>query len=607
MRKYGFLFFLFCLYNTVAWAADITFKASAPQAVVVNENFRLSYTVNAEASDLRIPELADFEILSGPNSATSYSTQMINGKVLSETTFTFTYILRPKKEGTFNILPASIKVKGATYSSNALVVKVLPADEAGEANAQNDRASSSIGKDDLFLAIHVAKKSIYEQEGVLVTFKLYADPKKVNIAGINQLKLPEFDGFLSQDIELPQNRQLTLERYGNRNLAAVSIREAILFPQRSGKITIPAGKLEVALRMQSAARRPRSIFDIFEDDGYVDVNKEITSSPVTIDVKPLPGGKPSSFSGTVGDFKMTSSLSTNSVKADEAITLKINITGNGNVKLIKNPEVNFPNDFEVYDPKVETAIQTTSAGSTGTKTIEYMAIPRYAGDFILPAVSFAYFDVKSGTYKTLTTESYQLHVEPGKDGGSNSPVVSNFNNKESVQYIGKDIRYLKVGKAHFVAKNDLFFGSFVYLLSYLIPLILFATFFFIYRKQVKENADLARVRTRKANKMAVKRLKNAGQLLKAQQEEAFYDEILRALWGYLSDKLNIPLSSLTKDNVEAELSNYGVDHVLTKAFMDILNTCEFARYAPGQTADTMDKIYEQTIEAISKMENTIKK
>ncbi|WP_279134710.1 BatD family protein [Parabacteroides johnsonii] len=609
MRKLVFLFVLFATFGVVARAADVTFKASAPEAVVMGETFRLSYTVNAEGKDIRVPEIPDFEVLIGPSTSTNMSTQIINGKMTTETSLTFTYILQPKKEGTFNIAPATIKVKGANYTSNALVIKVLPPDKAEEASAQGGgkaSASSAVSKNDLFITANISKKNVYEQEGFLITYKLYANPRKANVVGINQVKLPEFEGFLTQDVELPQNRQLTLENYNGTNYGTIVIKQAVLFPQRSGKITIPSGSLDVAMRVQVQSQRPRSVFDFFEDAGYVDVNRTVSISPVSIDVKPLPSGKPTSFSGAVGNYSMTSSISSNNVKTDDAVTIKVTISGNGNIKLIKNPEVAFPNDFDVYDPKVEVDIKTTTAGSSGTKTIEYMAIPRYAGDFEIPAVAFSYFDTKTGSYKTITSEPYKLHVEQGKGGGT-SPVVSNFSNKESVKYLGKDIRYLKVNDIHFVPNNELFFGSFMYYMCYLIPAILFVVFFFIYRKQVKENSNLALVRTKKANKMAVRRLKNAGKLMKENKKEEFYDEVLRALWGYLSDKLSIPQANLTKDNVETELAKYGVDDALIKEFMDILNTCEFARYAPAQASDAMDKLYELTVDAIGKMENTIKK
>ena len=608
MRKLVFLLLLITTFGVGTRADEITFKASAPEAVIMGETFRLSYTVNAEGKDLRIPEITDFEVLIGPSTSTSMSTQVLNGKMSTETSLTFTYILQPKKEGTFTIAPATIKVNNANYTSNAVKIKVLPPDKADEAAAQGNgnSSTSAIGKDDLFITAVISKKSVYEQEGFLVTYKLYANPRKTNVVGINQIKLPEFEGFLTQDVELPTNRQLTLENYNGKNYGTFVVRQSVLFPQRSGKITIPSGSLDVALRVQVQSRRPRSVFDFFEDAGYVDVNKTVPISAVTVDVKPLPSGKPASFSGGVGNFTITSSISSEKVKTDEAVTVKVVISGNGNVKLLKNPEVEFPNDFDIYDPKVETNIKTTTGGSTGTKTIEYMAIPRYAGDFEIPAIAFSYFDTKSGAYKTLTSGPYKLHVEQGQ-GGGNAPVVSNFSNKESVKYLGKDIRYLKVNPIRFVPRDEMFFGSLAFYLCYIIPVVLFVIFFIIYRKQVKENANIALVRTKKANKTAVKRLKNAGKLLKENKKEEFYDEVLRALWGYLSDKLSIPLANLTKDNVEAELAKYGVDESLISEFMDILNTCEFARYAPAQASDAMDKLYEQTIDAIGKMENTIKK
>ena len=299
----------------------------------------------------------------------------------------------------------------------------------------------------------------------------------------------------------------------------------MLYPQRSGKITIPSGKLDIVLRVPGPARQRSSVFDdFFGSSSYIDVKKELTTPPVTIDVKPLPSGKPASFSGAVGNFTMPSSISSNNVKTDDAVTVKVKISGNGNIKLVKNPEVAFPNDFDVYDPKVEVDIKPTAAGTSGTKTIEYMAIPRYAGDFEIPAIAFSYFDTKTGSYMTITSDPYKHHVEQGKGGGTSSPVVSNFSNKESVKYLGKDIRYLKVNGIHFVPNNELFFGSFMYYMCYLIPAILFIVFFFIYRKQVKENSNLALVRTKKANKMAVRRLKNAGKLMKENKWEVGEDD-----------------------------------------------------------------------------------
>ena len=607
MRKLVFLFSLL-LFVLVSEAADVKFTASAPNAIVMGEQFRLSFTVNAEAKDLRVQEMPDFEVLMGPSQSKSYSSSWVNGQSTSETTITYTYILMPKKVGTFNIAPATIKVNGANYVSNALSIKVLPPDKAaaGSGNSSSEGASSSqpssqaITSDGLFVKMLVDDRNVYEQQGFVVTFKLYS----LYDCGLTGVKFPEFEGFLAQEVELPEQKQWGLENYNGRNYRTVVLKQTVLYPQRSGKLTIPAGKFDAVVRVRTQ-QKVRSIFDDFFDS-YQDVKKVITSSPASVTVKPLPAGKPASFSGAVGNFTMNASINSDRVKANEAVTIKLKLTGNGNVKLIKNPEVVFPNDFEIYDPKVETDIKITAAGVSGSKTIEYYAIPRYAGDFEIPAIEFSYFDTKSLSYKTLKAGPYKLHVEKG-DGNAASPVINNFGEKESLKYIGQDIRYLKINDVRFVSKDDVFFGSFIYVLCYLIPSILFVVFFFIYRKQVKENANIALVRTKKANKMAVKRLKNAGKLLKANDKEAFYEEVLRALWGYLSDKLNIPQSNLTKDNVEAELIKYGVDESLINEFMRILNTCEFARYAPAQSSDAMDNLYELTADAIGKMENTIKK
>ena len=587
-------------------ADDVTFTAVAPPSVVMGEQFRLVYTINAEGGrEFRVPDLSEFEVMFGPTSSTSRSIQINNGQSSNVFTQSYTYILMPKKEGTFNLAPATIRINNANYSSNSLVINVLPPEQASNQSAtqggvNNSGTSSGISNSDLFARTLVPNRSVYEQEGLLVVFKVY---NTLDI-GFNDIKYPEFDGFLHQDIDL--NPQWVLENYEGRNYHTVVLKEAILYPQRSGKITIGAAKFTVNIRLRTQSR-VRSIFDDFFDT-YQDVRRDLSTTPVTIDVKPLPAGKPASFSGAVGNYSMKTSINATEVKANEAVTIKVAITGNGNIRLLKNPEVVFPADFEVYDPKIDNNIRTTTQGSSGTKTIEYMAIPRYPGDFEIPAIQFSYFDPKEEKYITLSSEPYQLHVDRGVGGGTAAPVVSNFNNQESLKYLGQDIHYIKViAKPHFIPNNEIFFGSFTYLLVYLIITVLFVAFFVIYRKQVKENANIALVRNRKANKTAVKRLKKAETLLKANKKEEFYEEVLRALWGYLSDKLTIPQAHLTKDNVEAELSKYGVGEELSSEFMNILHTCEFARYAPGQGSEAMDILFKQTVNAIGKMENTIKK
>lgn len=617
MRKLFFLFATFCLAGTTGiFGQNITFQATTERVVVVGQQFRVHYTLTTggeSGKDIRFPETKDFDNLYGPiQSNHSTFTSIINGKASTQLTDVFTYTLSAKNEGTFTIPPATIKVGNSEYKSNELTVKALPPDQAANAAAANAKAGSSAqqsgqpstsgasSSDDIFMRLHVTKNSVYENEGFLATFKIYF---LVDI-GFEELKFPEFDGFVAQEIDLPENRQMGLENYNGRNYRTLVLKQTVLYPQRSGKITIGSGKFGVVARIRSQ-RRQRNIFDDFFDMTE-DVKRSITSNPATIDVKPLPQGKPASFTGAVGDYKMTSSISTNQLKTNDAVTVKVTISGNGNLKMIKNPEIVFPNDFDGLDPVVTTNTKVSQSGVNGTKTIEYNAIPRFAGDFTIPKSEFSYFDLKTGNYKTLTTDEYQLHVIQGEAGsGVNMPVV-NATNKEDIRFLGKDIRYIKTNPVDF-HKGDFFFGTLRYLLFYIIPALLFLVLFWIYRKQAALNANIALVRTKKANKVASKRLKTAAKYLKENKSESFYDEILKAVWGYLSDKLNIPVSALTKDNVDADLIKYGAAESLIKDFRDILDTAEFARFAPAQASGTMDELYDATVQAIDKMETTIKK
>ncbi len=603
MRKLIFLLIIFLFNIAGAMSQDVTFKATAPGAVVVGQQFRLTYTCNKEGKDFRGPDLPDFDVLFGPVSEKSQRVEVINNQTtVSETTYSYTYTLMAKREGTFTVPPASIKIGNSEYKSNQITIKVLPKDKEDDATAQQaSSGSTNVSAESLFVRMHVSKTSVYENEGFLVTFKLYSLYGNVHFESV---KFPEFEGFIVQEVELPEQKQLSLESYNGRNYQAVVLRQVILYPQHSGKITIGSGKYDAVVQVRSQ-QRSRSIFDDFFDS-TVPVKKQINSPAATIDVKTLPANKPASFNGAVGDYTMTSKISSNSVKANESVTIRVTISGSGNIKLIANPNIVFPNDFEVYDPKVETNTKVSASGVTGNKTIEYLAIPRYAGDFTIPKAEFSYFDTKTGTYKTLSTEEFQLHVDPAAEGSA-APALFNTSNKEDVKFIGKDIRYIKTKDIAPQLKREFFFGQFSYWLCYIIPALLFIIFFIIYRKQAAENANIALVRTKKANKVASKRLKVASKLLKESKKEAFYDEMLKAVWGYLSDKLNIPVASLTKDNVENELGKYGVTDELTQQFMDILNTCEFARFAPAQGSEEMDKLYASTVQAIDKMENIIKK
>lgn len=600
MRK---VILFFILISTVigAWADDkITFTANAPEVVVSGDQFRLSYTVNTKkVRDFRAPNIKDFEVLMGPSRSVQY--QSING--VESNTITYTYILMAGKEGTYKIPGATIVADGNNYTSNSVDIKVLPTDQSDNSgnsgsNAARNQAGGQITNNDLFITATASKTDVYEQEAILLTYKIYT---KVNLTQLHG-DMPDLKGFHTQEVELPSQKQWTLEHYKGSNYNTTVYSQYVLFPQQSGKLEIPSITFDGTISQMVASADP---FDAFFNGGsYVNVSKKIVTPKVMINVKELPAGKPANFSGGVGEFTISSSISTQELKTNDAITLKLVISGTGNMKLINTPEVGFPQDFEIYDPKVENKFNLTRSGLAGSKVIEYLAIPRHAGNYTIPPVEFSYFDLKSQSYKTLKTDAYTLNVAKGE--GNSDQVVANFTSKEDLKVLGKDIRYIKTGETSLTPKDDYFFGSVSYYLWYVIPFSLFVIYLIIYRKQALENANIAKVRTKKANKVATKRMKNAGKLLAEKNMSAFYDEVLKALWGYISDKLNIPVSQLSKDNIEEELARYGVSEELVKAFIDTLNECEFARYAPGNQNEAMDKVYASAIDVISKMENSIK-
>ena len=606
MRK---VILFFILISTVigAWADNITFTANAPEVVVSGDQFRLSYTINSQkVRDFRAPSIKEFEVLMGPSRSTQSSTQIINGNVTSTSTITFTYILMAGKEGTYTIPGATIVADGNNYTSNSVEIKVLPPDQSSGAGSGNGRSSSrnqansgKITDKELFMMATASKTNVYEQEAILLTYKVYT---QVNLTGLKG-DIPDLKGFHTQEVELPNQKTWSLEHFNGRNYNTTIWRQLVLFPQQTGKIEIPSVTFEGTVSQMVASADP---FDAFFNGGnYVNITKNLVTPKLTINVKELPAGKPANFSGGVGEFTLSSTISTQELKTNDAVTIKLVISGTGNMKLINTPEVGFPQDFEIYDPKVDNKFNLTRNGLAGNKVIEYLAIPRHAGTYTIPPIEFSYFDLKSQSYKTLKTDAYTLNVAKGE--GNSDQVVANFTSKEDLKVLGQDIRYIKTGDTRLTQKNDYFYGSTSYWLWYIVPLALFIAFMVIYRKQAMENANVAKVRTKKANKVATKRMKNAGKLLAEKKSEAFYDEVLKALWGYISDKLSIPVSQLSKDNIEEELQKHQVADELIKEFINNLNDCEFARYAPGNQNEKMDKIYSSAIDVISKMENSIKR
>lgn len=608
MRKIIFLLFTILAAWQVKAADKVRFVAEAADVVVSGDQVRLVFTVNSQdIKDFRAPSIKDFDVLMGPSRSQQSSIQIINGKRTSNSSTAFTYILLAGNPGTYTIPAASVEVNGEKVFSNAISIKVLPQDQTsgnsgnnggGSASSSRSQAAGSrISSNDLFITATASKTTVHEQEAILLTYKVYT------VVNLRQLygKMPDLKGFHTQEVELPQQKTFTLEHYKGRNYNTTVWSQYVLFPQQTGKLEIPSITFDGVVAQQTISDDPFDAF--FNGGGYVEVKKKITTPKVVINVQPLPA-KPAGFSGAVGEFKLASSINATDVKTNDAVTIKLTLSGTGNMKLIGTPEVKFPQDFEIYDPKVTDDYKLTNSGLTGTKTFEYLAIPRHAGNFTIPAIEFTYFDLKSNSYKTLKTEAYNLKVAKGQ--GNADQVISDFTNKESVKMLGKDIRFIKLGDSSLRPKGDFFFGTVGYYLCYLIPLLLFVVFAVIYRQKALENANVAKVKTKKANKVATRRMKLAGKLLAENKKNEFYDEVLKALWGYISDKLSIPVSQLSKDNIEAELTNYGVQEALIAEFIGVLNECEYARYAPGNENEAMDKVYSASVEVISKMENSIK-
>lgn len=592
-------------YSTQMLADKVSFTASAPDAVVVGDQFRLSYTITTQkVKDFRAPSIKGFDVLMGPSRSQQSNTQIVNGNVTSTSSITFTYILMANNAGEYTIPGASIVADGDQMVSNSVRIKVLPQDQ-GDSNSSSSSSTHSssgtgVSNQDLFITASASKTNVYEQEAFVLTYKIYTRESNLQL---NNAKLPDFKGFHSQEIEMTTNARWTPEHYQGRNYYTTVYRQFVLFPQQSGKLYIDPAQFQMTVGKPVQSDDP---FDAFFNGGsnVIEIKKSISTPKIAINVNPLPAGKPADFSGGVGEFNISSSINNKELKTNDAITIKLVISGTGNLKLISNPEIKFPDDFEVYDPKVDNQVRLTREGLTGNKVIEYLAIPRHAGTYKISGVSFSYFDIRSKSYKTLKTEEYVINVEKG--AGNADQVIANFTNKEDLKVLGEDIRYIKQNEVTLQPKGSFFYGSMTYWLFYIIPALAFIIFFIIYRKQAAENANVAKMRTKKANKVATKRMKLAGKLLSENKKDAFYDEVLKALWGYISDKLNIPVSRLSKDNIEEKLRNHGVNEELIKEFLNALNDCEFARFAPGDENQAMDKVYSSSIEVISKMENSIK-
>ena len=591
-------------YGTV-WAQKLT--ASAPGQVAVGQQFRLSYTVNTQdVSGFRIGQVPDaFDVLMGPSTSTQSSFQMINGKTTQSSSVTYTYILSANKNGTFTIPAATVNAEGNQITSNTVKITV-----SGQAQAQSGGgrqqqhpqmrdAGTAITPNDLFIKVSASKKRVVEQEPLLLTYKVYTLVDLTQLEG----KMPDLKGFHTQEVALPQEKSFKIEQLNGRNYRTVTWSQYVMFPQITGKLTVPSIAFNGIVVQRNRAVDP---FEAFFNggSGYVEVKKTIQAPSIDIQVDPLPQ-RPAGFSGGVGSFSVSASLDKKEVKANDPITLRVVVSGVGNLKLIKQPVVEFPKDFDTYDPKITDKTRLTTNGVEGSMVYDFLAVPRHQGDFDIPAIEFSYYDTTSKQYKTSRTQPFHLHVDKGEGGGSTA--VQDFSGQEDVQLLANDIRHIKLGDVRQQHEGRFFFGSTLYWVLIVVLFCLFVSLFIVFRKRAIANADVVGARAGKANKVATKRLKKAARLMQDNKPGAFYDEVLRALWGYVGDKLNIPVAQLSQDNIRERLSGRNVDSQTIDNFLDALNECEFERYAPGDAKGNMSKVYDKAIAAIENIEGDMKK
>ncbi len=608
MKKLITYIFLFCTVM-IAEAAQTRFVMTAPNAVEMGQQFRLSFSLNERGSNLKLPPgLNDnFQILMGPSQGSSTSIQTINGKTTTQVEYSYTYILRAKKEGNFEIRPGSIEVNGKVFESNTLKIQVVKASSSqapqsqGSGGGQSARAAQNINldKENLFVRVDLSKRNPYRGEQIVATVKLYVDPN-IPIAGFDEVNLPTYEGFYTQDIEIPQQINFTREVYNDKIYQVGILKKTILFPQQNGRLKIEPFSMALLVRQRVKAR---SFFDDFFDN-YRTVKARVTSDAVTLNVKDLPAA-PADYLGGVGNFSITSDISSENVTTNDAVTLTVKVNGSGNIRLVRTPELELPSDFEVYDPRSTDNVKATDNGVSGTKTIEYLFQPRFEGDYIIPSLKFAYFNPATGKYVTKSTPEYNLHVEKGSEEQS-ATVVSSLR-KEDVRLIGQDIRFIKQGNPAFKTKGSTFYGSLLFYLIYLVSTLLFVILYFVYRKKARENANIALVRNKKANRIATKRLKAASGFMKQNNNEAFHEAILKAFWGYLSDKLGIPVADLNRESAITALQERNVEELVIKDFEEVVEQCEFARYAPAGGSEARSELYKKAATTMSRFEKQIKR
>lgn len=595
-RLYTLILLSFCAINLMAQSIQV----NAPQHVSVGEQFRLRYTVmTQDVEDFRAGEVPEgLEVLMGPRTSVQSSFQMTNGHTSSSSSITYTYILYAEEAGTYTIPAAHAIVNGKKSASSAVSIKVSGQANSNASNtnmqqrpgAQIRQAGAKISGDDLFIKVSANKKRVHEQEPILLTYKVYTQVELTQLEG----KMPDLKGFHTQEITLPAQKSYHIETVNGRPYRCVTWSQYVMYPQMTGELEIPSITFKGIVVQENRNVDP---FEAFFNGGsaYIEVKKNIVAPALSIQVDPLPT-RPAGFSGGVGTFTISSSLDKETVAANEPVTMRVVINGTGNLKLIKQPVVEFPKDFDKYDPKSTDKTRLTANGLEGNMIYDFLFVPRNQGTYTIPAIELTYYDIKQNAYKTVKTKPQTINVTPGD---KSTTTVSDFKEKE------QDIRGIMPGNDKTTSRN-IFFATTAYKTIIAIIIIAFALLIWIFRKRAIANADIVGKRGKKANKVATKRLKNAAKLMKQQKQDEFFDEVLRALWGYIGDKLNIPVSELSRENITERLCERNVDYDIISTFVNAIDECEFARYAPGETRSKMASVYDKAIKGITNIDDFLK-
>ncbi|MGM9713670.1 MAG: BatD family protein [Prevotella sp.] len=579
-----------------------TIQVSAPQHVNVGEQFRLRYTVQTQdIQGFRAGTIPDgLEVLMGPSTSSQSSFQMVNGHTSSSSSITYTYILSAERAGTYVIPGAHARVSGRDVTSPSIKIKVSgSAQQSGQGvNGQQHhqpghirQAGAPISGNDLFIRVTANKRRVHEQEPVLLTYKVYTQVELTQLEG----KMPDLKGFHTQEVPQPNQKSYHLENLNGRTYRCVTWSQYVMYPQMTGLLRIPSITYKGIVVQENRNVDP---FEAFFNggSGYVEVKKNIEAPAVEIQVDPLPE-RPSGFSGGVGHFTISSSLTKKSVAANDPVTLRVVVSGTGNLKLIKQPEVQFPKDFDKYDPKTTDKTRLTSNGLEGNMIYDYLFVPRNQGEYTIPAIEFTYYDTSLNAYKTVRTSPLTINVTQGKPGEKGS--VADFSEAD------QDIHNLKTDSAS-TAASDILFGTSAYKALISVIFLAFLMLVWIFRKRAIENADIVGMRGKRANKVASKRLKRAAKLMRQHKQDEFYDEVLRALWGYIGDKMNIPVAELSRENITACLTEHNVDEGVVRVFVDAIDECEYARYAPGEARGKMANVYDKAMKGITDIDNFLK-